>query len=199
MSEIAATMDAYRRAQDGFDAVMAKIPADRWDGPSACSQWTLRDVAGHVIWAQHQIRAWGTGEDYAESAGAPGQPHPAVLASGDPVPTWRAAREASVASLTEERLGRVTSIPGIGEVPLFVVVALLTSDTVTHTWDLGHGAGMDVRLDPGLVTRTFDWSRRNVMRRPGFFGPELTPPADADEQSRMLAYLGRASWEPVTA
>jgi hypothetical protein len=34
---------------------------------------------------------------------------------------------------------------------------------------------------------------------PGFFGPELTPPPDADEQTRWLAYLGRAAWQPVAA
>ncbi len=27
----------------------------------------------------------------------------------------------------------------------------------------------------------------------GFFGPELTPPTDVDEQTRMLAFLGRAA------
>jgi hypothetical protein len=57
----------------------------------------------------------------------------------------------------------------------------------------------DVRLDPTLVTMAFDWARTNVVRRPGFFGPELAPPADASEQTRMLAYLGRAAWQPVTS
>jgi hypothetical protein len=36
-----------------------------------------------------------------------------------------------------------------------------------------------------------------VVRRSGFIGPELTPPEDADEQTRMLAFLGRAAWQPV--
>jgi hypothetical protein len=54
-------------------------------------------------------------------------------------------------------------------------------------------------LDPVLVTTAFDWSQTHVMRRPGFFGPELTPPDGADEQTRMLAFLGRAPWQPVTS
>jgi len=45
-------MDAHWRAQDSFDAVMAAVPAETWDRPCACAQWTLRDVAGHVIWAR---------------------------------------------------------------------------------------------------------------------------------------------------
>ena len=193
------TMELYRRAGDGLDAVLAAVAADQWDVQSACAEWTVRDVAGHVIWGQHQMRAWATGEEYAEKSGAPGAPHPAVLAGADPVATWRAAREASVATLTADALARTTSIIGIGEVPLAAVVPLLITDQVTHTWDIGHALGMDVRWEPELVAVAFEWGRAHAVRRPGFFGPELTAPADADEQSRMLAYLGRAAWQPVPA
>jgi uncharacterized protein (TIGR03086 family) len=192
-------MEHYRHAQDGFDAVVAAVPADRWDAPSTCAEWTVRDVAGHVIWGQHQMRAWATGEDDPERTGAPGSPHPGLMAGADPVATWRAARAASVPSLTPEALGRTTSITGLGEVPLVAVLTLLVTDTVVHTWDIGHALGMNVELDPVLVAVAFDWSRANAVRRPGFFGPELTPPADADEQTRMLAFLGRAAWQPVPA
>jgi len=44
------SLDAYRRAQDRFDAVLSSVPAERWDAPSMCAGWTLRDVAGHIIW-----------------------------------------------------------------------------------------------------------------------------------------------------
>jgi len=191
------TMESYRLAQDGFDAVLAEVSPDQWDARSACSEWTVRDVAGHVTWGQHQIRAWATGEDYDQTAGAPGAPRPTELAGDDPVANWRTVRTASVATLTEDVLARPTSIPGIGTVPLAAVVTLLTTDLVTHTWDIGHAVGMDVRLAPPLVTLAFDWARTNVLRRPGFFGPECTPPTDADEQTRMLAFLGRAAWLPV--
>jgi uncharacterized protein (TIGR03086 family) len=193
------TMESYRRAQDGFDVALAAVRPEQWDAPSACTEWTVRDVAGHVIWGQHQLRAWATGEDYTETAGAPGSPHPAALAGEDPLATWRAARAASVATLTDETLARPTSIPGIGEVPLGAVLALLITDQVAHAWDIGHALAVDVRLDPALVPVAFDWARANAVRRPGFFGPELTPPGDADEQTRMLAFLGRAAWQPVPA
>lgn len=193
------TMQRYRRAQDEFDAVLAAVRPDQWDAPSACPEWTVRDVAGHVIWGQRQMRAWATGEDYTDRSGAPGSPHPAPLTGDDPVATWRAARAESGATLTEETLARPTSIAGIGDVPLAAVVTLLITDHVAHAWDIGHALGMDVRLDPDLVAVAFEWARANVVRRPGFFGPELTPPDDVDEQTRMLAFLGRAAWQPVPA
>jgi uncharacterized protein (TIGR03086 family) len=192
------TMESYRLAQDGFDTVLAAVRPEQWNAPSECAEWTVRDVAGHVIWGQHQMRAWATGEDYAETAGAPGAAHPAEMAGEDPVTTWRAARKASVKTLTEEALATPTSIAGIGEVPLAAVVTLLITDHVAHTWDIGHALGMDVFLDPLLVSLAFAWARANVVRRQGFFGPELTPPVGADEQARMLAYLGRASWQTLS-
>lgn len=185
-------MTLYLRALDGLEAVLAAVPDDRWDAPSACTEWTVRDVTGHLIWGQRQLRAWATGESYDEP-GAPGTPAPGVLTGDDPLTTWRAARAATVPTLTEETLARITSITGIGDVPLAAVVTLLTTDVVTHTWDIGSALGMDVRLDPELVAVAFEWGRANVVRRPGFFGPELEPAADADEQTRMLAFLGRAA------
>jgi uncharacterized protein (TIGR03086 family) len=124
------TMESYRRAQDGFDAILAAVRPEQWDAPSACTEWTVRDVAGHVIWGQHQMRAWATGENYTQMAGAPGSPHPAEMAGEDSVATWRAAREASVATLTEAALARTTTIVGLGDVPLAAVVTLLITDHV---------------------------------------------------------------------
>jgi uncharacterized protein (TIGR03086 family) len=190
-------MAAYRRALDGVEAMLAAVPAERWAAPSACTDWTIRDVAGHLVWGQLQLRAWAIGEPPVTAAGAPGSPHPGALTGDDPVATWRAARTESSTSLTPEALGRTTTIVGLGEVPLPAVLTLLTTDLVVHTWDIGHGLGADVRLEPDLVTSAFEWGRAHVVRRPGFFGPELTAPVDADEQTRMLAYLGRAPWVPV--
>lgn len=192
-------LDSYRHAQDGFDVVLAEVRPGGWEAPSACAEWTVRDVAGHVIWGQHRLRTWATGEDYAEHAGAPGAPRPGVLTGDDPLATWRAARTASVAALTDEALARTTEIPGIGEIPIAGLIPLLITDLLGHTWDIGHALGASVRLEPALVPVAFDWARANVQRRPGFFGPELTPPDGADEQTRMLAFLGRAPWRPVAA
>ncbi|MFI5606969.1 TIGR03086 family metal-binding protein [Amycolatopsis sp. NPDC051903] len=193
------TMQLYRQAQDDFDAVLAAVPADRWTARSACTEWTVRDVAGHAVWGQRQLRAWALGEDYAEHSGAPGSPHPAPLAGDDPLTTWREARETALAALTPEALARTTTLPGLGEVPIAGIVSLLTTDLVAHAWDIGHALGADVRLHPDTIAAAFDWARAHAVRRPGFFGPELTPPAGAGEQTRLLAFLGRAAWQPVAA
>ena len=192
-------LDPYRRAQEGFEAVMHAVPAGGWDAPSECELWTVRDVAGHVIWGQEQLAHWATGREYGRADGAPGAPHPAGMAGSDPLSRWRAARAAADDTLTAEALGRTVTLPGLGETPLSGIVTLLVTDLLAHSWDIGHALGLDVRLEPDLVSGSFAWARDHVIRVPGFFGPELTPPAHADEQTRWLAYLGRAAWAPVHA
>src|SRR3981081_3304607 len=107
-------MDGYRRAQDCFEGVLAVVPAQEWDRPSACAQWTLRDVAGHVIWGQEQLRHWATGQHYGCTDGAPGAAHPGRLTGTNPVETFRDVRASAVESLTSEALSRTVRLPGVG-------------------------------------------------------------------------------------
>lgn len=193
------TLESYRRAQDLLDRVLAAVPDGQWDQPSACAEWSVRDVAGHVIWGQRQLRAWVTGAEFADRTGAPGAPHPRELATDDPVATWRAARADALATLDEESLARTTTLVGLGEITIAAVLTLLTTDALAHAWDIGHALGIDVRFDEELIPGSFAWARQNAVRRPGFFGPELTPPGEAGDQTRLLAFLGRAAWQPVPA
>ncbi|WP_280266751.1 TIGR03086 family metal-binding protein [Nocardia wallacei] len=185
------TLQAYRRAVDELEAVLAKVGAGQWDSPSACAEWTVRDVAGHVTWAQRQMRAWAVEEEFTDRSGAPGSAHPGALAGDDPVQAFRSARAACDAALTAEALARTTQITGLGEIPLSAVLPLLLTDSITHAWDMAHPLGMDIQLPPDLVARASAWAHANVVRAPGFFGPEATPPSGADDQTRLLAYLGR--------
>lgn len=186
-------LETYRRAQDALDTVLAAVAPDEWDAPTKCPEWTVRDITGHVIWAQEQLRHWAIGVEYPDGRGAPGAPHPAVLTGADPLGTWRDARTRSVAELTAEALTRMITLPGLGQVPLASMVTTFATDQLVHAWDIGHALGHRVRLDDDLVAGSFAWSRGHVLRAPGFFGPELTVPDSADEQTRWLAFLGRAS------
>ena len=38
----------YTKALYGFDAVVQRVPADRWDAPSPCEGWCARDVVAHA-------------------------------------------------------------------------------------------------------------------------------------------------------
>lgn len=190
-------LDDYRRAQDGFDELVSQVPADRWDDPSVCAKWTNRDVIGHVVWGQELVRHLATGVPYESRTGAPGAPNPGVLVPGDPVPAWRAARASSVATLNDDSLRRPMPPEAYADAPLATFVRAVTTDFLAHTWDIGSAVGMDVKLDQSLLPGSWAWARETItFRDPDFIGPEVTPAPDADEQTRLLAYLGRPSAVP---
>jgi len=69
----------------------------------------------------------------------------------------------------------------------------LCTDLVVHGWDLARATGLDETIDPEDAKRV----QRNMasmgdgLRSPGAFGAEVEPPSGADEQQKMLAFLGR--------
>jgi uncharacterized protein (TIGR03086 family) len=71
--------------------------------------------------------------------------------------------------------------------------SLVSMDTHIHIWDLARAVGGDERLDPAVVH--FAWEMLQPMdqmiRQSGIFGPKLDPPAGADEQTKLLYFLGR--------
>ena len=66
-------------------------------------------------------------------------------------------------------------------------------DVLVHTWDLAGATGLDDTLDPDEVHRLVEAMAplEEPMRKSGHYGPRVEVPADADEQSRMLAFSGR--------
>jgi uncharacterized protein (TIGR03086 family) len=192
-------LEDYRRAQDVLEAVLFAVPSDEWDRPSMCAEWTVRDVAGHLIWGQNQLRHWALGQKYGNVDGAPGAAHPAVLATSDPLQTYQEARAAADECLSEQTLGRAVRLPALGEIPLSALIPLLITDHLAHAWDIGHALSANLCIDEDLISVSNGWARKHILRAPGFFGPELPAPANADTQTQWLAYLGRAVWQPAVA
>ncbi|WP_216215453.1 TIGR03086 family metal-binding protein [Amycolatopsis aidingensis] len=189
-------LDRYRRTQDTFDAVLAAVPPQQWNAASACELWTVRDVVGHVIWGQEVLHHHAKGQEYTERTGPPGSENPGELAGDDPLAAWRATRKAAADLLTDEILDRPAPprfASGRPDTKLTDTLALLTLDTLVHTWDIGSALGMDVRLEPDLVAPSFSLARLIITRTPSTFGPRLAPPPDADQQTRFLAFLGRSA------
>ena len=98
-------------------------------------------------------------------------------------------------ALTKEPaiLSNPVSGPG-GPMPLEQALGSLVSmDTNVHTWDLARAVGGDEHLDPDVVR--FSWEMLQPMdemiRQPGVFVAKIDPPAGADEQTKLLYFLGR--------
>jgi uncharacterized protein (TIGR03086 family) len=183
-------LSGYRRALDAFEAVLEGVDPGGWAVPTPCAGWTARDVAGHVTGGQWMIHALATGQVPPETGTDPGR-----FAGADPVPSWRTARRACTSALTETALRRPVPFGALGELPLHLFLGGQILELLVHSWDLARATGQAAPLDPDLVHHAFATAQvvAPAQREDGRLGPALTPPARADELTRLLAFTGRAA------
>jgi uncharacterized protein (TIGR03086 family) len=176
-------INRYELVATGFDRRVEAVTANQWNAQAPCESWTARDVVAHVVRNHRSMIAVAIGTEAQEMA-----------AGDDPRQAWTETHE-RMRSLCQdpELLARPVNGPG-GPVPLEQALGSFVSmDTHIHTWDLARAVGGDERLDPDVVH--FAWEMLQPMdqmiRQPGIFGPKLEPPAGADEQTKLLYFLGR--------
>jgi uncharacterized protein (TIGR03086 family) len=176
--------DRYRRLAGAFSERIANVAEDAWDRATPCEEWTVRDLVGHVVQSQGMFR------------GFVGRETPEVSVEADPLAAW-----ATVSSLVQEDLDDPVraseTFEGFFGVQRFdeAVDRFLCTDLIVHSWDLARATGQDDRMDPADIRRVAAVAEGfgDAMRGAQAFGPALDAPAGADEQDRLLAYLGRRS------
>jgi len=178
--------DEYREIAGRFTTLVEGVPDDAtWNRPSPVPEWTARDVVRHLV-------EWFPGF-LASGAGITLPQGPDV--DDDPVQAWRTMSDGVQAVLDDPASADRTLVnPHIGEVALPRAVAqFFTADVFMHTWDLARATGQDETLDPERCTVMLEGMEPldDVLRSSGQYGPKVEVPADADVQTRMLAFIGR--------
>jgi uncharacterized protein (TIGR03086 family) len=182
MTEIA---DRYRRLSDSFATTLAGVTDDQWEGPTPCEEWSVRDLVRHAVDTQGMFLGF-----MGREVGA----IPRV--DDDPVAAWDAARAVVQADLDDpERAGG--EFTGFFGTTTFeaAVDRFLNSDLVIHRWDLARATGQDEAINPADAERVLEGARAfgDAFRSPGACGPEIPVPDDADLQTRLLGFYGRAA------
>jgi len=177
------TADRYRKLAAAFTAKVESVPDDRWTSATPCSDWTARDLVRHVVDTQGLFLGF-VDRTLPDS----------VSVDDVPVAAWSSARDVVQAGLDDPAVatmeydafgGRSTFEKGVG--------TFLCADLVVHGWDLARATGQDESMDLAEVSRVrTDMAKMgDMLRSPGAFGPEVAAPDGADEQSELLAFLGR--------
>ena len=178
-----AISDRYRRLASGITDKIAQVPAQKWTAQSPCPDWTALDVVRHLT------------ETPGMFFGLVGEASPDVPpVDDDPLAAWVVARDATQAALDDPAIatreydgfmGKSTFEKGVDQ--------FICTDLIVHGWDLARAAGLDERIDPQdlAAVRTAMAPMGDNLRSPRAFGPEVEVPPDADEQTKLLAFLGR--------
>ena len=143
--------------------------------------WTAADVVTHIVTGMNGLTAGLTGGE------------PAAVGEGDPVATWNAAREATLAAISTADL--TTNVNGpFGPMPAAQVIGrFMSTDMLVHTWDLARAVGGDEALDQDTVAAAYSGLKPMdaMIRQPGVFGPKIEPAEGDDLQTEFLKFLGR--------
>ena len=169
-------IDRFKTVLQGFDARVQAAAGDAWSKPAPCEGWVARDVVVHVA---NNMRRF-TGAD-------------PVGESDDIVAAWNATRDGMEQALAAADPTATVQGP-FGPMPLDQLMGqIMAMDTLVHTWDLARAVGGDERLPADIVTGAYAGLKPMdaMIRQPGLFGPKVEVPADADEQTQFLSFLGR--------
>lgn len=178
MNEIA---ERYRKLAAGFTARVEAVPDDKWSAQSPCEDWTARDIVEHMI---------GNCRTFLGYVGIelPEQP------SDDLAAAWKHASDGVQAALDDEAIATKEFQGYAGPTNLAKASErFLFTDLVVHAWDLARATGGDEKLPLDEVRAAHAAMREmgDMLRTPGAAGPEIEPAADADEQTKLLNFMGR--------
>jgi uncharacterized protein (TIGR03086 family) len=182
MSEIA---ERYRKVADQMTQRVVAAPADAWDNPSPCEGWVARDIIRHMVeWIPGFLQS---GSDVRLPTG------PSV--DDDPVAAWQVLN-AGIQRLLDDpqTAAAVFDHPRAGRHSLEEAISMFFSgDVLIHTWDLARATGGDETLDADEVHRMLIGIEPHdeMLRASGHYGPRVEVSSDADEQTRLVAFMGR--------
>jgi uncharacterized protein (TIGR03086 family) len=177
--------DRYRRVAARFGQRVREVPETAWDNPAPCEGWVARDVVRHVV---------GWMPAFLADAGGP-QLRIGPSPDADPVGAWTTF-DSALQALLDDPTACATEIthPHVGSHRLDDAVAtFFIGDIVVHTWDLARATGLDEMLDPEEVHDLLVGLEPldEILRASGQYSPRVDVPADADEQTRLIAFTGR--------
>ena len=175
--------DRYRTLAASMEDTIAAVPPDRWSAQTPCDDWTARDLVDHLVTTSGMFLGF-IGQDAPEGPPVDDDPHGAFTAARDAVQA--ALDDPDTAKQEYDGLmGRTTFAKSVD--------GFLSADLVIHRWDLARATGQDESLPADEVRRVREMLEPmdEQMRGPGAFGPKIDPPPGADEQTKLLCFLGR--------
>ncbi|MCU1401610.1 MAG: hypothetical protein JWN62_4719 [Acidimicrobiales bacterium] len=177
--------DRYRRVASAFARRISDVDGDAWLRPAPCEGWVALDVVRHLVeWVPHFV-ADGTGIVLPVGPGI----------DTDPVAAWLSVSDGIQSLLDDpDHADLIFDHPMVGRHRFDeAVMRFILTDVLIHTWDLARAAGLDEVLEPAEVARMFDGIHDvdAMLRESGHYGPKIDVSADADEQTRLIAFLGR--------
>ena len=194
----AGLIDRFVLASAAFERRLGAVRSEQWAWSTPCTEWDVRRLVNHMTrgnLSYVRLVHGGTSAEFLRLRD--------VDALGtDPVGAYtRSVQECAEAFAAPGALERVLDYP-LGTVTGCQALAVRTTDSAVHTWDLARAIGADEDLDIGLVAWIDDSLEEiyaGLAEAPTdagtthrfFAAPDGTLAAEASLQERLLHRMGR--------
>lgn len=181
-------IEIYEGAVNYMRDIIAGVKSDQFNASTPCSEWTVQALINHNIKVSQTFLGMMTGSGGVDPFDVSG-----------PIPDEGAvaAFEGSTGALLEAikapgALEKVVKAP-FGEMPCSQLIMIPFADLLIHKWDLAKATGQDSSLDSSMSDACYALLEPMMqgMRAGGNFGSEVSIPASASIQDKLLGITGR--------
>jgi uncharacterized protein (TIGR03086 family) len=178
------------QALDVTGGLVGGVTAGQWDGPTPCTEMTVRDLVVHMITGNRMFTAIMGGTPLPEARGAAGEvdPDSDLAAQYADAAAGLTAAFTAPGALERQVVVPAGPVPGIGALHLRIVEMLV------HGWDLARATGQQADFPEALAETGIEFSRQKLGDVPpgrSPFAPPQPAPGDAPAIDRLAALLGR--------
>src|SRR3989344_4052295 len=186
-------IELHKKAGEGTERFIAGIGENQWNEVSNCAPWSVRDLVNHIVYENVWVPEILVGKTVQEV----GSRFDGDLLGDNPLEAYKESFTAA-----QEALEQLTSLDMVvhlsyGDTPARSYMEERVMDLAVHGWDVAKSTGQKDELNKELVEFLYAiWSspaRKSEVDelRGGMFGEEPSVSEGADEQTKMLAILGR--------
>jgi uncharacterized protein (TIGR03086 family) len=182
-------IDQLSRALDVCGALISGVGSGQWDGPTPCTELTVRDLVVHVVTGNYVFAEVLAGTPLvAARAGAQ------VTPDGDLAAQYRDSARKLTAAYREPGVMEREFVISPGAMPGLGTLHIRIVELLVHGWDLAQATGQAADFPEDIAEQEIDRTQAALEagpadRRP--FDPPQPAAADAPAIDRLAALLGR--------
>jgi uncharacterized protein (TIGR03086 family) len=168
--------------------VVAGVSESDWDKPTPCSEYTVKDLVGHMV-------GWSSSFVAAANGRKPEGDPSAYQASNASAADFRAAVESITEGWQTNGTNREVSLIGAGPLPAQMVLDMTMMEYLAHGWDLAKATGQTMPYTDEEAQAILDLAQQNLpveYRGDGKpFGEIVDVPIAAPVLEQFAGFMGR--------
>lgn len=183
--------DCYTRSLNSTLHIVEAVADSQWTNATPCGEWDVKGIVNHLVYENRWMVALFNGKTIDEVD----QAFEGDLVGGDPLAAFQETSDEVLKILAQDdamsRTCHISSGPTSGA----EYASQLFLDSLIHGWDISVGIGSPASLDSELVGACLPLAELTAKYATGSgsFAEPVQVNADASQQTRLLAILGRVS------